>query len=272
MARIEITEAIRKQLNTLRDTTGIGPQRLLRGRRDKPKSLNAAMIYHWLKGIVTSANTHHISYVLKLWQSVDPIIDVTSDMTLEAKALFDETGFSHSAFLRYASDLPSSLNKDMFLKLLAGQRKTIPLSAWEAIVRNLENAAKMQRSSLSSKATPTARSAKGSPSKEPQKRPYIGRASNLPISKPKDKQPYISGFSHKLRLITDEELAQLKSFITATKTSPAKMLSQSARKTPDKLNEATIRQWLNGKIKRTSSSRMKWVLEEYRRIDKFQNR
>ena len=267
MPRVKITPAIRDQLNTLRETTGVGPQRLLRGRRDKPRGISSATIYSWLHGRSETAIEEHLSYVLDAWQSVDPIIEVTDAMVAELKAQFDQAGMTQLGFLKISANVNSVVSRNFLSRLINGTRKTVPKSVWEALISSLVDINAQIQKNADTPELPA--SHKSTSIRETPKRPYIGRASNASDKKKKTVRPYISHISDDLRAITEEELTILRTLIAETGVKPKEMLQRNSGNKPDKLSAGTVSQWLNGYIKRSSSNRIAWVIKQYRDLLEF---
>lgn len=262
MPRVKITDAVRDELNTLRKNTGIGPQRLLRGRKDKPRGIDSSTVNNWLSGRTDTANEEHLSYILKVWQTVDPIIDISDEMLANLKALFDATGMTQIGFLRISPNLQPVVSRNFLNRLINGTRKTVPKSVWEALISNLIDInANIQKRAFMPDLSPPKRGKSGASS---AKRPYIGRAGNAPDEKQKKVKPYISHISDDLRTITKEELSTLRTLVEKTGVNPKEMLRLNSRNIPDQLSAGTISQWLNGYIKRSSSKRINWVIKRYR--------
>lgn len=73
MSRVPITETIRQQLNELHLSTCVGPQRLLKGRTDRPQKLSSTTIYNWMKGNTKTTQKNHLDFVLEAWRNTDAL-------------------------------------------------------------------------------------------------------------------------------------------------------------------------------------------------------
>ncbi len=99
---IEITPEILSRLRTLQEDSGVSPRKSLRGRKDRPKGLNAAQISGWIKGKAKSASKFRIDYVLHIWEKEEKIEGarkINISKSTSAKSIF-------------SSILVSSLNRD----------------------------------------------------------------------------------------------------------------------------------------------------------------
>lgn len=246
MSRTTITDEIRQELNHLRKKTGVSTSRLLRGHTDKPKGLNAGIVNSWLAGKSTTAEKSYLEFVLRIWRTVDPIISVTSDMTSQLNKEFERTEISAISLLKHMPNQNEMLDKYQISNLRKGKRKTISQNQWDHLLESLENLP-------TAKATDT-------------KKAYLGRASSIELlqSLPM-KKPYISGFAKNLRPITPQELIQIKEQIERTGISPSTLIRQKKRGQPESLHVTTVDQWLDGRTKRTSPERIKWVLHTYKK-------
>jgi hypothetical protein len=133
--RVTITSELRRELIALRDRTGVGPQALLRARRDKPPGLGADLILLWISGAVKSAREDHFAYVLRLWNGADPVLPVTNDLRARLLEERRRTGISAAMLLRGDLGAPEGLKPSIVEGWLSGACKSARRSFLDHVMR-----------------------------------------------------------------------------------------------------------------------------------------
>ncbi|MDE1466915.1 hypothetical protein [Aurantiacibacter sp. D1-12] len=143
--RVEITEEIRKQLESEAERTGVGASKLMRGRRtDMPQGLTSSMMNGWKNGAIGSAKKAHLDWVLKAYaewtQPAKPDIPKKIMLTDEHRAFIqseaERTGLGAVAILRHATtNLPEGLNHQKVQRWISGQTKSAKKAHWDLVIR-----------------------------------------------------------------------------------------------------------------------------------------
>jgi len=137
MARIVLTAEIRETLNTVHQDTGVGPQRLLKGKPDKPRGLNSTTIYHWMDGTLETAKQEHLDWVLNEWRETRPLIPFTPEDVNLFKQELERTGYTQTSLLRRLSPVPESLTPDVLHRLCSKRLENIDKEHKEFLFENL---------------------------------------------------------------------------------------------------------------------------------------
>lgn len=132
---VALTEGLLKELRRLRQRTGLGPQAILRGSKDRPEGLTSRVIADWLKGEAKSACPAHLDYVLQRWQTAPTRVRFTPAMRDELKNLRERTGVGPKELLQGARDLPPGLRPTTVDAWLRGVRKEIYREHYDTVVR-----------------------------------------------------------------------------------------------------------------------------------------
>lgn len=92
MEWIILTNDIREQLSDHQDQTGVGPMKLLRGRKGKPEGLTARIVVNWMAGTSKKAQKDHLDYMLSLWEQQIPYERLSRIMISQLKLEPKRTG------------------------------------------------------------------------------------------------------------------------------------------------------------------------------------
>lgn len=125
MSRVSITEEIRAELKRLNAETGVGPQRLLKGKADRPKGLNSAIIYRWLDGTIRTAMAEHLDFVLREWQNETSLEPLTDDDLAKLDSELKRTGYTPTSLLNHLSNVPNGLTPDLLHRLRSKRLKKV---------------------------------------------------------------------------------------------------------------------------------------------------
>ncbi|WP_421896391.1 hypothetical protein [Marinoscillum sp.] len=121
---IEITNEIRATLEFHKTRTGVGPQKLLKGKRNiMPDGLSSAIVNNWLNQKALHGKEAYISFILSQWKKLPnkpldkkPLYsrkgdcEPISEKDLEwLKKVRDMTGVLPSRLFKYAEDVPEHL-------------------------------------------------------------------------------------------------------------------------------------------------------------------
>lgn len=128
MTRTIITDAIREELNRLNKRTNIGPPRLLKGCKDRPKGLNSTIIYHWMSGKTTSATSAYLDWVLEAWRNTEPLEPFTETDIAKLNHELSRTGYAPQSLLRRLSPVPDGLTPKTLHQLRYGLLQKLPAS------------------------------------------------------------------------------------------------------------------------------------------------
>lgn len=126
MSRVLITDAIREELNDLHQRTEVGPQRLLKGKADRPTGLSSTTIYHWMEGKTKTASQEHLDFVLKAWRKTSPLSAFTGDDLKRLDQELKRTGYTQTSLLRRLSPVPDGLTPDILHRLCSKRLKKLP--------------------------------------------------------------------------------------------------------------------------------------------------
>ena len=139
MPRTTLTDAIRDELNALHEQTSIGPQRLLKGRKDRPKGLNSAIIYHWMNGRMETARSDHLDWLLQTWRSVEPLVPFTADDIAKLNHELSRTGYAPQSLIRRLAPVPDGLTPKTLHQLRGGILHKLPASHKAFLFEGLES-------------------------------------------------------------------------------------------------------------------------------------
>ena len=134
MGRVKITSKERTELDDLREKTGVGPMRLLKGRRDIPDGLDSAIIQTWLNGKTTSAPQGHLEYVRNLWRTHPRRIPLTPDMQTALIAEYERTGVGYKNIRLHIPDRPKKLSGVTISRWANGRVAKIDETMWRAVM------------------------------------------------------------------------------------------------------------------------------------------
>lgn len=99
--RVEITESFRDKIRAEITRTGLGPQAILRGRKDKPVKLNASMISNILSGAVNTATREIYDYLSTLWDVNPAWVAIDNALRDRMKAEWERTGVGPTDLVRH---------------------------------------------------------------------------------------------------------------------------------------------------------------------------
>lgn len=134
MTRRKISGEMRQRLLDLREQTGIGPMRLLKGRADVPVGLDSAIIQSWLAGKTTSAREGHYEYVLALWERASPRKRLTDDDRAALRSEIERTGLAAKAILAQMASENTKIKPVMISRWLSGELQTADVDQWKALL------------------------------------------------------------------------------------------------------------------------------------------
>lgn len=229
MKRIKITDDLIEELKHLRETTGVGVMSLLRGRRDIPAGLNSSIIQTWIRGTTATARSDQLDYVLHLWRSVTPIIQLDAATIAEINAGLDRTGLTPRALVARIEPPVDGLRAETVARWINGYTRSARQDHIDAVVTRLC-------------VEPDA--------KRHEKRPYLG----------------VTGFKRRL-VFTDEHRNALTTERERTGISQGEMLKYFYRgQSPDGLSGAKISAWINNSPKTVPADLYEWTLAAWKAL------
>lgn len=125
---VTITDEIIETLLHHQHRTGVGPQKLLRGKRDvAPAGLSSSMVYNWVRRGSKTARKDHLEFILNQWKALpdNPYqnkryknyregLEPINPKDLEKLQLIrDMTGILPSKIFTYGKKPPSVLNANI---------------------------------------------------------------------------------------------------------------------------------------------------------------
>ncbi|RIJ31055.1 hypothetical protein [Henriciella algicola] len=126
MKNTPLNDEIRKQLRSLHEASGVGPQRLLNGKVDRPRGLNSTRIYHWMDGTAKTAWTEHLNWVLANWQAEEPLEPFTQADNERLDRELKRTGYTQTTLLNRLSPVPEGLTPDILHRLKSRRLHKLP--------------------------------------------------------------------------------------------------------------------------------------------------
>lgn len=142
--RVEITEEIRKQLESEAERTGIGASKLMRGRRkDMPQGLTSSMMTGWKIGSIATAKKEHLDWVLKAYADWSPPekprlperIKLSDAQVSNLQSEVERTGLGAVNILRHSCEtLPDGLNHQKVQRWISGQTRTVMKEHWDFVL------------------------------------------------------------------------------------------------------------------------------------------
>lgn len=140
-----ITKQHRDKLSQEVKRTGIGPSKLLKGKRGiAPEGLTSSMIHGWKGGKIGTARQEHLDWVLQAYAewTPPPVTDTPKRMTLtdmDREFLQSEvkrTRLGAVAILKHApKPLPEGLNHQKVQRWISGNTKTARKAHWDLVMR-----------------------------------------------------------------------------------------------------------------------------------------
>lgn len=142
--RVEITEKIRKRLESEAQRTGVGASKLMRGRRKAmPQGLTSSMMTGWKIGSIATAKREHLDWVLKAYAEWMPSekpksperIRLSDEQVLHLKSEVERTGLGAINILRHSRKaLPSGLNHQKVQRWIREQTRTAQKEYWDFVL------------------------------------------------------------------------------------------------------------------------------------------
>ncbi len=217
------------ELKTLKVQTGIGPSRLLAGRKDIPHGLNSSTIGGWLSGHTKSARKAHIEYALKSWREITPRVEITPEIihTIFHNSL--KVGRTYRALLSAMPEIPEGLSAEMIARWVSGGTLTARKDHLDAVLDIL--------SSL--------------PPKDPEKLHYYeGRTRHT-----------------ERRIFKKQDGLALEAERERTAISASEMLKYFYRGcVPEGLSASMISAWINSKPRTIPSDLYDWTLKAWKAL------
>jgi hypothetical protein len=232
---VKITKSVRQliKLEILRTRTP--PFRLLRERRDAPRSLTARLVNSWVHGVAVDADQMLIDYVLEAyrampnhqdnanarWRHTEAArIPLTPDMVETIRREMQRTGLTADAVCNLATP---PLRRSIIINWLSGRLRSVPAAQWNDILDALARAPSV---------------------------PLVPHRPSLKIN-------------HRLPPIADDDLATLAALRREAGVSPAKLLKNAATKPPMLTPEMAAR-WLTGRTRSADPTHVAYVIQLYR--------
>lgn len=116
-------------LNYHKERTGVGPRRLLAGKRhEQPEGLNSGLIAQWIPiKRVKSVKEVHYDYVLKLWEGLPDhdslFVELDEDIIENLRYHKDRTEMSAHKLLKGRRDIPKGLTACRWRPGITGMRR-----------------------------------------------------------------------------------------------------------------------------------------------------
>ena len=125
---VTITDEIIETLLHHQHRTGVGPQKLLRGKRDvAPAGLSSSMVYNWVRRGSKTARKDHLEFILNQWEALpdnpyqnkryknyrEGLETIDPEDLEKLRLIRDMTGILPSKIFTYGSNPPSFLNANI---------------------------------------------------------------------------------------------------------------------------------------------------------------
>lgn len=125
---IEITDKIIETILHHQHRTGVGPQKLLRGKRDVvPAGLSSSSVYNWIQRRAKTARKNHLDFILEEWSKLpdnpyankryknyrEGLEPIDPENLRKLQAIRDMTGLLPSKIFTQTKDSPSYLNANI---------------------------------------------------------------------------------------------------------------------------------------------------------------
>lgn len=121
MEYIPLTDELIAIFKAHQKRTGIGPQRLLKGRKDCPDGLSSALYYGWIRGLLGTARRDHVEWFLRLYEQADELVPLTADVISELESHRTRTGVEPLGIARRASETAAHLTPQKISSMLRGR-------------------------------------------------------------------------------------------------------------------------------------------------------
>ena len=123
---VDVTDETIAALKLQQKRTGVGPQKLLRGKA-LPVGLSSTTIYNWINKVSATAKKEYVENVFGLYSNLPTVekIELSEKAAEQLKSKIKETGLSLSKLLSFRDDVPEGLKARPFYLLLhrTGKRK-----------------------------------------------------------------------------------------------------------------------------------------------------
>lgn len=126
--KIDITDEIIETLLHHQHRTGVGPQKLLRGKRDvAPMGLSSTMVYNWIRRGSKTVRKDHLEFILSQWEVLpdnlyqnkryknyrEGLKLIEPEDLEKLRLIRDMTGILPSKIFTYGNEPPSFLNANI---------------------------------------------------------------------------------------------------------------------------------------------------------------
>lgn len=124
--RIMVTDEIHARLKLYRETSNIGPKKLLSNRDDVPEGLNYHIVSCILSQPPRTMVEAHLKYLEKIWNmpTQDHAVKITQAHIARLKELKDATGLTPDKLLKARTDIPENLSDKTIWNWMNGSAKT----------------------------------------------------------------------------------------------------------------------------------------------------
>lgn len=116
-----------------KNKTGIGPQKLLSGKRDKPDGLDSGLVNNWLSAQTRSARPEHAGYVRHLWRNAPIMMELGDEDRAALRNAMDQAGLTPQSLLNRMEQRPPGLTPDVLSRWLAGKVKRVNAAWWDEV-------------------------------------------------------------------------------------------------------------------------------------------
>lgn len=125
---IDITDEMIQDILFHKKRTGVGPQKLLRGKRGSvPVGLSSSTVYNWIRKVSKSAKREHLDYVLGLWKTLpdnpnptgryrnyrDELEPISPPHLRRLKKIQTYTGILPGRIFKHSDQVPKYLNANI---------------------------------------------------------------------------------------------------------------------------------------------------------------
>ena len=121
-----------------KNKTGIGPQKLLSGKQDKPDGLDSGLVNNWLSAQTRSARPEHAGYVLHLWRNAPIMMELSDEDRAALRNAMDQAGLTPQSLLNRMEQRPPGLTPDVLSRWLAGKVNRVNAEWWGEVAASAD--------------------------------------------------------------------------------------------------------------------------------------
>lgn len=135
---IDITPEIIEKLKRLKEETGIKPDSLLRGKKDRPRALSSVQVNGWMKGRIKSAKPRYVDYIFNLWEKEEKIPFCEEEKLQELIEDISRLGLNGQQIAHKLDKSVSNLGPKGVDNIIIGKNRNVRVNVFKAIKKSVK--------------------------------------------------------------------------------------------------------------------------------------